>query len=184
MASLQRFFLEKTRLQCYLLTYSLCIFSFSVIAQEKEKTYNDISSHLRTKSQSCIDTSFRKLLKDDSTTQLWSPEIIKSNDGNFYIPAFFTHGASNNSRDGYLIKSSFDGNIIWAKRIIAGYNDMGLLTVLETIDGGLLLVGEIRIPSPSNGRSELALVNLIIQDLYNGSGLINQLISPIQQVVA
>jgi gliding motility-associated-like protein len=108
----------------------------------------------------CPDTSFRKLMREDTSASFWNHRIIKSNDGNIFMPAYLTHGTfNNNKRDGYLIKSSYNGDVIWAKRIVAELS-MGLETVHETNDGGLLLIGEMAIPMPYNGRFEMVLLKL------------------------
>lgn len=71
--------------------------------------------------------------------------------------AGYTHNAGSTERDALIIKTNFDGDVIWTKTIGGLYNDWGL-DIYKTDDNGLILTGQF--DKYGNGNHDVWLVRI------------------------
>jgi gliding motility-associated-like protein len=108
----------------------------------------------------CNDTSARLVYRKDS---LWfaNDYLTKTRDGNILIPGFELN-VLKNQIDAHLLKVTQQGDTLWSKLMQVGYNKQfnDLYKAFELNDGSLLLVGDINVPMPQNGRSDFMMMRL------------------------
>ena len=108
----------------------------------------------------CADTSMRLVYRKDS---LWfsNDYITKTRDGGILIPGFdfntYTYETS-----AHLVKCTQQGDTLWSISIQGGYLNhfMDAYRAFELNDGSILLTGDMDVPMPYNGRSDLMMVRV------------------------
>lgn len=109
----------------------------------------------------CMDTSARLVYKKDSTTWFSPDYLTKTKDGNILIPGFDYNWIVNHT-DAHLLKVTQQGDTLWSKSIQGGYDKqfIDVYKSFELNDGSILLAGDINVPTPYNGRSDLMLLRV------------------------
>lgn len=108
----------------------------------------------------CYDTSLRLSYRKD-TMWLANDFITKTRDGNILIPGFDFNPVTNHT-DAHLIKCTQQGDTLWSKSIQGGFPKyfIDVYKAFELADNSILLAGNMSIPMPYNGRSDLMLIRL------------------------
>ena len=110
----------------------------------------------QTLSNNCIDTSIRLVYTRDSSL-LYNDYITQTQDGNIIIPGLLT---TKQSTRPHLMKCTPNGDTLWSKLIYCGYKYATVYRAFELKDGDLMVFGEMDIPMPTNGTSELMVLKL------------------------
>jgi len=118
-----------------------------------------ISKEATTKVQ-CQDTSLRLVYEKKNGVWFANDFITKTRDGNVLIPGF-DWDPSTNITSGHLIKCTQQGDTLWSRSIQGGYNRfMDVYKAFELNDNSILLVGNMDVPMPYNGRSDFMMLRV------------------------
>ncbi|MBC7421951.1 MAG: gliding motility-associated C-terminal domain-containing protein [Ferruginibacter sp.] len=132
------------------------------IAPGLHKNVRQINSSIGQKNNgyACLDTSLR-LTYDKGTVWLSNDPITKTRDGNILIPGF-DYDAATNKTNAHLIKCNQRGDTIWSKSIEGGFAGlfMDVYKAFELADNSIILVGNISVPMPYNGREDPLMIRL------------------------
>lgn len=106
----------------------------------------------------CKDTSLRIVYTKGPGKNFSNDYITKTKDGNILIPGFDTDLRTT----GHLIKCTQRGDTLWSKTIAGGYSNRSfdVYNAFELNDETILLAGNMDIPMPYNGRSDLLIVRV------------------------
>lgn len=104
----------------------------------------------------CIDTSVRLVYTRDSSL-LYNGYITQTQDGNIIIPGILTTKQQNQP---HILKCTPNGDTLWSRLINCGFKYSTVYRVFELKDNDLIVFGEMDIPMPTNGTSELMILKL------------------------
>jgi gliding motility-associated-like protein len=110
----------------------------------------------------CKDTSLR-LVYHKMPDLTYPDYITKTRDGNILIAGLDYH-YSKNQTTGHLLKVTQKGDTLWTRSIIGGYpgnwHYLVVYKAFELNDNSLLVVGEMAVPMPYNGRYDPVIMRL------------------------
>lgn len=108
----------------------------------------------------CIDTSVRLVYRKDPVA-FANDWITKTRDGNILIPGW-EYNYQTFEAGPHLIKCTQQGDTIWSRLIKAGFPNRfsDVYKAFELNDNSILLVGNMDIPMPYNGRNDLMMLRV------------------------
>jgi gliding motility-associated-like protein len=109
----------------------------------------------------CQDTSLRLVFEKNKGIWFSNDFISKTKDGNVLIPGF-DYDPSTAITSGHLVKCTQQGDTLWSRSIEGGYLNhfMDVYRAFELNDASILLVGDMDVPMPYNGRSDFMMLRL------------------------
>jgi gliding motility-associated-like protein len=106
----------------------------------------------------CYDTSARFFWTNDTFAYYFNPPY-KTQDGNLLLTGGYQRNAPPYNSSAIVMKTDFNGNLLWGKRYDSAnnihYNLTSYYRVVELLDGTLLLAGETN--NPVSGNDDLLL---------------------------